>query len=150
MVHSNTDQDHYFLVHAIDWPNLKLRFLHRFDGSLRYHRDVLVWRPGRDQLIDVAINEVITYSVTATSFKKVSQLPHRVLDTKEEVEDKRSGAQFFEDVLNVASGRILAQIVDSQIQRQWDLPAIAQDLAIDPEGRIAYVAMKSGFLGIAI
>ncbi|HEX2899371.1 MAG TPA: hypothetical protein VHS96_06595 [Bacteroidia bacterium] len=40
--------------------------------------------------------------------------------------------------------------MDGRVQRQWGLPAIAQGLAIDPEGRIAYIAMKSGFTAIAI
>jgi hypothetical protein len=129
---------------------LKLRFLHKFDGNLRYHCDVFVWHPTEEILFNVAINEVNTYSVTAESFHTLSKLRHRVMDTKEEAEDKRSGAHFFEDALYVASGQVLAQFVDGRVQQQWELPAIAQDLAINREGRIAYVAMKSGFIGIAI
>jgi hypothetical protein len=150
LVHSNTDQDHYFHIRSIDWPNLKLRFLHKFDGNLRYHCDVFVWHPTEEILFNVAINEVNTYGVTAESFHRLSKLRHLVLDRKEEVEDKRSGAQFFEDSLYVASGQLLAQFVDGRVQQQWELPAIAQDLAINRERRIAYVAMKSGFIGIAI
>lgn len=150
LVHSNTDQDHYYHIRVIDWPNLKLRFLHRFDGTWRYHNDVLVWRPDADELLNVALNEVRSYAVSKDTLMKKWTLPHPVLERGEERAQKRSGAQFFEDALYVASGKALAQIVDSQIRRQWELPAIAQDLAIDREGRIAYVAMKSGFIGIAI
>ena len=150
VVHCDTDQDHFFQIREIDWSRLRLRVIHRFDGTWRFHNDVLAWRPGADQLVDVAHNKVTCYSVNLEKCERNWELDHRVFEGGEELEQKRSGAQFFEDALYVASGQVLAQIVNGSVQRQWGLPAIVQDLAINPEGRIAYVAMKSGFIGIAI